>query len=150
MLATIQVRRHSCSAQLQARVAVAAWCILMVGCSRNDFATVTGQVSLDGKLLDGGAITFVPETSGPLAYGDVAADGTYSLQSSGSQQGLKPGKYAATVSYRSGRPSPGMTLAQIQALEKVPVKYTTPETTEFHQEVVAGVNQIDLAMTSTP
>lgn len=105
----------------------------MVGCSRNDFATVTGQVSLDGKLLDGGAITFVPETSGPLAYGDVAPDGTYSLQSSGSQRGLKPGKYAATVSYRSGRPSPGMTLAQIQALEKVPVKYTTPETTEFHQ-----------------
>jgi hypothetical protein len=129
-------------------ISVAALCVLTVGCSRNDFATVTGQVLLDGELLDGGAITFVPETSGPLAYGDVAPDGTYSLQSSGSQQGLRPGMYVATVSYRSGRPSPGMTLSQIQALEKVPIRYTTPETSELHEQVNPGANQIDLAMTS--
>lgn len=148
MLTTIQVRRLFNSDRSRVGLVVAAWCTLIVGCSKSDFATVTGQVSLDGKLLDGGAITFVPETSGPLAYGDVAPDGTYSLQSSGSQQGLRPGKYVATVSYRNGRPSPGMTLAQIQALEKVPIRYTTPETSELSEEVKPGANQIDLVMTS--
>jgi hypothetical protein len=129
---------------------VASLLAAFIGCGKSDFATVTGHVSLDGKQLDGGAITFVPEAPGPLAYGDVAPDGKYSLQSSGSVKGLKPGKYIATVSHRRGRPSPGMTLAQIQALEMVPIGYTTPETSELHKEVVAGENQIDLALVSKP
>lgn len=118
------------------------------GCSDSDFSTVSGHVSLDGKPLDGGAITFIPATSGPLAYGNVAPDGSYSLQSSGGVEGLRPGSYTATVSYRSGRPSPGMTLAQIQALERVPVSYTTPETSNLHEEVVVGENVINLQLTT--
>ena len=136
--------------RLAASFSMAAICISLFGCGRSDFATVSGQVSLDGKQLDGGAITFIPESSGPLAYGDVAPDGAYSLQSSGGVQGLKPGNYIATVSHRSGRPSPGMTIAQIQALEMVPIRYTMPETSDLHKEVAAGENQIDLTLTSKP
>ena len=134
--------------QLGTSCSIAAIFFLLPGCGDNNSSTVTGQVSLDGKQLDGGAITFVPETSGPLAYGDVGSNGVYTLQSSGGVEGLKPGNYIATVSYRSGRPSPGMTLAQIQALEKVPVSYTTPETSALRKEVKPGENVINLELTS--
>ena len=33
--------------------------------------TVKGVVTLDGKALEGGSVTFIPETSGPLAYSDM-------------------------------------------------------------------------------
>ena len=122
----------------------------LLGCGDSDFATVTGQVTLDGKQLDGGAVTFIPEKSGALAYGDIAPDGTYSLQSSGSMKGLKPGDYIATVSHRSGRPSPGMTIAQIQALEMVPVRYTVPEASDLHLYIEAGENHIDLDLRTQP
>ncbi|BBO33340.1 carboxypeptidase-like regulatory domain-containing protein [Lacipirellula parvula] len=131
-----------------ARCALAIIVIGIAGCSDANFSTVSGRVSLNGASLDGGAITFIPEAAGPLAYGNVAPDGTYSLQSSGGVEGLRPGNYTATVSYRSGRPSPGMTLAQIQALEKVPISYTTPETSDLKKEVKAGDNQIDLELVS--
>lgn len=39
-----------------------------------------------------------------------------------------------------------MTLSQIQGLEKVPIRYTTPETSELHEPVNPGDNQIDLAV----
>ncbi|WP_428305089.1 hypothetical protein [Lacipirellula sp.] len=126
----------------------AATCLATSGCSKSDYSTVSGGVSLDGKPLDGGAIVFVPETSGPLAYGKVRPDGSYTLQSSGGVEGLKPGNYVVTISYRSGQPSFGMTLAQIQALEKVPISYTTPETSSLHEQVLAGENVIDLKLTS--
>jgi len=144
------VSHHSRKSKFIERFLAASLLSAFIGCGESDFATVTGHVSLDGKQLDGGAITFVPEAPGPLAYGDVAPDGKYSLQSSGSVKGLRPGKYIATVSHRRGRPSPGMTIAQIQALEMVPVHYTTPETSDLHKEVVAGENQIDLALVSKP
>lgn len=140
-------RRMSLS-RLATGCSLTAILLLLPGCGDSNFSTVTGLVSLDGKQLDGGAITFTPEVAGPLAYGDVGADGVYTLQSSGGVEGLKPGNYIATVSYRSGRPSPGMTLAQIQALEKVPVSYTTPETSNLHKEVKAGENVINLELTS--
>lgn len=122
----------------------------LVGCGNSDFAAVTGVVTLNGTPLDGGSILFSPETSGPLAFGTIASDGTYEMQSAGGVKGLRPGKYIATVTHRSGRPSPGMTLAQIQALEKVPIRYTTPETSDLHTEALPGENKIDLELTSKP
>ena len=126
-----------------------AWLMVAVGCGGNGLATVTGVVRLDGEPIEGASITFVPEGPGPLAYASAASGGSYKLQT-GSAEGVKPGNYVATVSHRRGRPSPGMTIAQIEALEIVPVRYTTAEASDLRHKVAAGDNQIDLDLVSKP
>ena len=107
---------------------------------------VEGIVSLDEKPLEGGSVNFYPAESGPLSYSDIGSDGSYQIRTA-SRQGVLPGQYVATVSYRSGPPSPGMTLRQILALEKVPIRYCTKETSDLHVEVKPGRNSIDLKLT---
>jgi hypothetical protein len=116
------------------------------GCWGNGFGTVEGTVSLDGKPLDGGSVNFYPAASGPLSYADIGSSGSYQIRTA-SREGVLPGPYVATVSWRSGPPSPGMTLKQILALEKVPIRYCTKETSDLHFEVKPGRNLIDLKLT---
>jgi hypothetical protein len=119
--------------------------VICVGCGGSDLATVTGVVTLDGASINGGSVLFAPEVSGALAFGNISPDGSYELQSAGGE-GLKPGAYIAVVSHRKGVPSPGMTIAQIQALEMVPIRYTVKETSDLHKQVAPGENKIDLAL----
>ena len=120
-------------------------CAISQGCWRNNFGMVEGIVSLDEKPLEGGSVNFYPAESGPLSYSNIGSDGSYQIRTA-SRQGVLPGKYVATVSYRSGPPSPGMTLRQILALEKVPIRYCTKETSDLHVEVKPGRNSIDLKL----
>jgi hypothetical protein len=120
-------------------------CAITQGCWRNNFGTVEGTVSLDEKPLDGGSVNFYPAESGALSYSNIGTDGSYQIRTA-SRQGVLPGKYVATVSWRSGPPSPGMTLRQIQALEKVPLRYCDKETSDLHFEVKPGRNSIDLKL----
>ena len=120
-------------------------CAASQGCGGNGFAMVEGIVSLDGKPLEGGSVTFYPAVSGPLSYSGIGSQGSYEIRTA-SRQGVLPGQYVATVSYRSGPPSPGMTLRQLQALEKVPIRYCTKETSDLHVEVQPGRNSIDLQL----
>ena len=109
-------------------------CVVSQGCWGNDFGMVEGMVSLDGKPLDGGSVTFYPAEAGPLSYSNIESDGSYQIRTA-SRQGVLPGQYVATVSYRSGPPSPGMSIREIKALEKVPISYCTKETSDLHVEV---------------
>jgi hypothetical protein len=122
-------------------------CAASQGCRGNGFATVQGVVSLDGKPLDGGSVTVYPAESGPLSYSDIGSDGSYQIRTA-SRQGVLPGKYVATVSWRSGSPSPGMSLRQILALEKVPTRYCLKDTSDLHVDVQPGRNSIDLKLTT--
>jgi hypothetical protein len=135
--------------QLRLRHALALFSFIVltsVGCSDRNFATVKGTVSLDDKPLDGGSVVFYPKTPGPLAYSDISPDGSYDLRTA-SRAGLLPASYVAIVSYRSGMPSSGMTLRQIQALEKVPIRYCEKDTSDLHEDVKPGKNSIDLKLT---
>lgn len=120
-------------------------CVFSQGCWRNDFGTVEGVVSLDEKPLEGGSVNFYPAASGPLSYSSIGSDGSFQIRTA-SRQGVLPGKYVATVSWRSGPPSPGMSLRQILALEKVPIRYCTKDTSDLHVEVQPGRNSIDLKL----
>jgi hypothetical protein len=122
-------------------------CAASQGCRGNGFGTVEGIVSLDEKPLDGGSVNFYPAASGPLSYSDIGSNGSYQIRTA-SREGLLPGKYVATVSWRSGPPSPGMTLRQILALEKVPIRYCAKDTSDLHVEVQPGSNSIDLKLTT--
>jgi hypothetical protein len=121
--------------------------VICVGCSDRNLATVKGTVSLDDRPLDGGSVIFYPKTPGPLAYSAISPDGSYNLRTA-SRAGLMPASYVAIVSYRSGMPSSGMTLRQIQALEKVPIRYCDQDTSDLHEDVQPGRNSIDLKLTT--
>ena len=127
-------------------IVVLLLCVVSQGCWGNDFGTVEGVVSLDGKPLEGGSVIFYPAEAGPISYSNIGSHGSYQIRTA-SRQGVLPGKYVATVSYRSGPPSPGMSVREIMALEKVPIRYCTKETSDLHVEVKPGRNSIDLKLT---
>jgi hypothetical protein len=78
--------------------------LALTGCGGNTRATgplvpVKGKVTLGGKPLVGGAVTFVPAEgagSGPMPTGDIDSQGLYSLRT-GAQEGAPVGKYRAIV-----------------------------------------------------
>jgi hypothetical protein len=124
-------------------------CALVVsaGCSRQTFGTVEGVATLDGKKLDGGSVTFNPVAAGPLSYGNIATDGSFHLQTA-TIQGVPPGEYVATVSWRRGPPALGMSEREIDALEKVPIRYCKQNTSDLRFDVKPGHNSFELKMTS--
>ena len=54
-------------------IVVPLLCVVSQGCWGNDFGMVEGIVSLDGKPLEGGSVTFYPAESGPLSYSDIGS-----------------------------------------------------------------------------
>lgn len=61
--------------------------------SSNGKVGITGTVSVDGKPLDKGLITFIPVEKGVAAGGEIV-DGLYQIESSG---GLSPGEYKVEI-----------------------------------------------------
>jgi hypothetical protein len=67
------------------------------GCGRTDefkHVGVAGKVTLDGKPLPGGTITFVPLVSGPAAHATIT-DGAYTVARA---EGPAPGSYRVEIS----------------------------------------------------
>ena len=121
--------------------------LLLAGCNGSEFGTVDGSVALNDKPLEGGSVTFYPVGGGPLSYADIASNGSYHLRTA-THDGVLPGSYVATVSWRSGLPSPQMTVKEVEALEKVPVKYCSKDTSDLRFSIERGRNSIDLELTT--
>lgn len=113
-----------------------------VGCGTGSGATVTGTVTLHGRPLDRGTVTFHPVESGPIAYGMIGMDGSYTLQT-GARPGLDAGKYVATVVATTDAPpsSPDSTGKLL-----TPARYGDPKQSDLHCEVKPGHNQLDLPL----
>jgi hypothetical protein len=75
---------------------VIACCLLICGCGRAEFVAVTGKVTLAGKPLTAGMVTFVGVNGDQIGYGQIQPDGSYSL-STGNRKGVKPGTYNVSV-----------------------------------------------------
>lgn len=137
-------RRVACAAGLIAAIGS------MTGCGGRYDASVKGAITFDGKPLPRGTIKFVPDESGPAAYGMIESDGSYSIMT-GREKGLPPGPYTVTVvanepSVQGQNPSlppaPGkpITPPWFRDQTKSPLKYT----------IKPGKNEINLDLTSTP
>ena len=87
------------------------------GCGRTPTAHVTGTVTLDGKPLPTGTVTFYPMTAGRPAYGEINAIGRYEMRI-GDDSGMPPGEYQVAVVANeppimpagNGMPLPGKSL----------------------------------------
>ena len=130
---------------------------LLTGCGSSSPATVSGTVTLDGEPLPQterrtGSIMFFPTGGGAAPYGMVADDGTYSMQTGGSQ-GLEVGEYVVTVRVVDiDPPPPGQTEYQDppESTLLTPRRYVDSESTDLKVNVEPGNNTIDLELTTQP
>ncbi|MEJ7637546.1 MAG: hypothetical protein WKF75_06030, partial [Singulisphaera sp.] len=112
------------------------------GCSDDGLPTrypVSGTVTYKGKPLNGGQISFIPESAdGRAASGDIK-EGAYSLTTQSKDDGALPGKYHVTLiamevdltkaiaKQQGGIPQQGdVILANKMAKRQIPSKYAIP------------------------
>jgi hypothetical protein len=114
--------------------------LAVLGCGQDDSLTpVHGRVFYRGQPLPGGTIVFTPDAErggrGPLACGEIAADGHYSLRS-GEKFGAVAGWHRITIAPPARAVAPGQT-ATPPAIE-LPRKYSDPEQSGLLREVRPG------------
>jgi hypothetical protein len=130
--------------------------ILLDGCGPRLPATapVHGKITLDGKPVALGRITFHP-TAGRNALGTIASDGTYTLYTFQPGDGALLGKHRVTIEATkiTGPSAPkslaeeqhggiaSSTLPQVEWI--VPQLYSRPETSPLEADVQPGANTID-------
>ena len=113
---------------------------------------VSGKVTVDGKPMERGVISFTPDTqaSNPVTGGGVIADGAYSIPR---EQGLTPGKYKVSITASDagtalapGEAPGGPPRAKSKSAPAAPSKSGAPFTAEA--EVKSGATALDFALTS--
>ncbi|MBX6312628.1 MAG: hypothetical protein IRY99_06865 [Isosphaeraceae bacterium] len=115
---------------------------------------VSGSVTLDGKPLKSGLITFVPTGPDIPTQGAAAiVEGEYSIPRA---QGLVPGKYKVVVSSGGGTPEQKVdTVADMPGMPPVPAKEAIPPQYNANSILEANVtaggkNEFDFSLTSSP
>lgn len=117
---------------------------LTLGCGRSHEATTSGTVTLDGKPLSSGTVTFHPSKGGAAAYGHIQSDGSYEIRT-GSGRGLAAGEYIITVAVLEALP-PDPETGEPRAKAITPPRYADVKTSGLRFTVRSGVNRIDLPM----
>ena len=120
---------------------------LTAGCSSQYGATVHGTVTLDGKLVTHGVVSFHPAGGGPIALARIEENGSFRLHT-GKANGVVPGEYVVTITSLERSPDPGMTAAQVDSLRITPGRYASIKTTNLTADIQSGDNRIDLPLQS--
>jgi hypothetical protein len=134
-------------------IRVHPWLLLFLvlplgGCGANK-ARVNGTVTLDGKPLTLGVVTFhATNTSGAVAIGVINEQGNYQLQL-GTDAQVPVGEYKVTVSAQTPTPSPEPGV-EGGLIDVAPVKYAHAATSGWKFQLQPGSQRIDLKMTSQP
>jgi hypothetical protein len=127
---------------------VAAIALGETGCGKHA-ASVSGDVTLDGKPLSTGVVNFTPAATGASAYANIGADGRYSLQT-GAEAGLEPGSYRVTVAANATAEQAaamGIRIGRDGIMPLLtPPRYADVSTTPLVVDVKAGRQEIDLAL----
>ncbi|MGI9177568.1 MAG: carboxypeptidase-like regulatory domain-containing protein [Pirellulales bacterium] len=142
------MNKHSMSGWMI--VAMAA--LLATGCGRHA-AKVSGQVTLEGRPLTNGVVSFTPMKPGSSAYGTIGAEGRYSLQT-GAEKGLDPGDYKVTVA-ANATPEEAAQMGFKVGREGImplltPLRYADGATTPLSATVKPGAQVIDLMLERAP
>ncbi len=118
--------------------------ILWPGCSSSDDAAVTGAVTLDGKPVETGAITFMPTDGKSRVTGTQIKAGKYSAKVPLGVQRVEI-HAPKVVGHKKMYNAPDSPLEEITD-EALPPKYHSQS--ELQLEVKAGENQKDFSLTS--
>ena len=107
--------------------------LFVSGCG-NGFASVKGQVLLDGKPLRNAVVGFYPE-QGRGSFGRTDAEGRYELKYTDKKVGVPPGKCVVQI-----------TTAEDEQKETLPAKHNT--NSELTRDVKPGSNEINFSLSS--
>jgi hypothetical protein len=127
-------------------------CILLVaivlsGCGKSHSASVSGIVTLDGKPLPLGTVSFYPEHAGAVAYGSIDKNGHYRVRT-GTEEGLAVGDYVVTVVAMTPPREPKYPTENPLGTLITPARYGKREQSNLKYTVAAGANPIDIALRS--
>jgi hypothetical protein len=137
------------------RWTLAAACLATFGCKKDrnaapyDPCYAKGVVTLDGKPLPSGMVTFVPQipesAGGHPGIASIGADGGYELGNAehGRAKALKPGEYvvmvvAMEIDRANGKPTPKLAL---------PPEYADAFNSPLRVTLPPGQNSVDLKLT---
>lgn len=142
------------------------WAVAGCGPKGPELGTVTGKVTLDGKPVANGLVTFTPQAKGGASVGKTDANGQYELLCL-DRKGALIGQHKVTVTtlqeaaavtgMRSDSPEYMKQAASAtsqsayntaKVVEPIPARYNTK--TELVKEVKSGSNVIDLELKSGP
>jgi hypothetical protein len=113
---------------------------------------VSGRITLDGKPLERGMISFAPLGGGgasPVSVGAVIREGSYSIARAG---GPVPGSYRVAIISEGGAPeaadaAPGPGELKSARKEPIPARYNAATTLKA-DVVKGGSNTFDYELTS--
>lgn len=128
--------------------------LAVAGCVRSTpaVARVEGMVTLDGKRLSSGRVTFWPE-GGRSGSGWIEDDGTYTLGTFREFDGAVLGHHKVAVTAASKTPTGPPNFdrdgpAGGWPRSPIPVRYSNPESSGLAFEVRPGTNQFHIELTS--
>ena len=124
---------------------VAILALVVVGCSGGgpDLGKVTGNVTLDGKPLQGAIVQFEPKGGRPSS-GTTDSEGNYELNYTFQEKGALLGKHTVRI-YPQTEDEEGNQLPP-DAIVKIPATYN--EQSELTAEVEPGSNTCDFELHS--
>lgn len=128
---------------------VVACLSVVLGCGRGGegLAVVKGKITYKGKPVPNGTVNYLPaDPNKPSATGEIQADGSYAMQTylgSRPSQGAVIGKHKVVIvamqDMASRLPEERVPLPP----PIVPIKYTSPATSDLKAEVEDKENTID-------
>lgn len=121
--------------------------VLLGGCGKSGLVSVSGTVTLDGKPLQTGSVSFQPVGEGPMGYGTIRSDGTYTVYT-GTQEGLPPGEYRVTVVATGPMPEPTPQNPEPLPQSLIPLKYGSAKTSGLTFTAGSSQGRFDIALTS--
>ena len=130
-------------------VILAAAVNLLLGCAPGGLESqVSGTVTLDGKAVGPGTITFAMKSaSSNPATGAIEKDGSYRLKTARTA-GLHPGTYQVSLTvFEAAQGRPGERLYGPSKMI-TPEKYSSTATSGLEYEVKPGGNTIDIDLSS--
>jgi hypothetical protein len=119
------------------------------GCGGRFDSTAGGIVTLDGKAVPRGTVSFAPVSGGPIAYSRIDSDGSYSIQT-GRKAGLPAGEYQVTVIANELPPQTPPGVPPPDGKPITPEWYRSTQTSGLKYKIERGKNKIDLELTSQP
>lgn len=119
---------------------------VVCGCGGDSQPTVSGKVTLDGKPLENGAISFVPADGATATAGGIITNGEYTVEvpAGAKKVEITAAKVVGQRPAYEGNPNSPM----IDITESIiPERYNTKS--ELTREVKAGENTLDFELTSS-
>lgn len=116
-----------------------------VGCGQKEnLVSVSGEVLLDGKPLEGATVTFHPVKGGPVGSATTNSSGRFTVMT-GPLKGLKPGDYIVTVQKTGPIPKGDLSAPEVAPPLLTPPRYTNVKTSPLKYTAPGGPAKLELS-----